>query len=135
MVLIGIGVGKLPKVIRKPSCLKKPQAHSRTDDTPKDREYIVRKILSIRLFDAPASVTAPDVTEGDELKERQKSSAWRASVKDIQGEVLCGMCPQSMIRWTPECCSLIRPILTRQRTVSQFTLMAKVEKGSKPGEL
>ncbi|KAJ9105369.1 hypothetical protein QFC21_001738 [Naganishia friedmannii] len=60
-----------------------------TDDTPKDREYIVRKILSIRLFDAPAPIAVSEAADGDELKERQKASAWRASVKDIGGEVLC----------------------------------------------
>lgn len=54
----------------------------------------MRKILSIRLFDGPTSVAASDVAEDDELKERQKSSAWRASVKDIGGEVLCGMSAQ-----------------------------------------
>ncbi|GHJ84262.1 hypothetical protein NliqN6_0664 [Naganishia liquefaciens] len=83
MVLVGIGV----------------------DDTAKDREYIVRKILSMRLFDAPALTAPTESTAGDEVREKQKALAWRASIKDIDGEVLC---------------------------VSQFTLMANVEKGSKP---
>ncbi|KAJ9114889.1 hypothetical protein QFC20_001261 [Naganishia adeliensis] len=75
-----------------------------TEDTARDREYIVRKILSTRFFDGPSPAASAELVEDDGLKERQKSLAWRASVKDIEGEVL----------------------------FSQFTLMAKVEKGSKP---
>jgi hypothetical protein len=63
---------------------------SALEDTAKDREYIVRKILSTRLFDGPAPPTPTETAEEDGLKERQKSLAWRASVKDIEGEVLCG---------------------------------------------
>lgn len=70
-------------------------AFSAIEDTAKDREYIVRKILSTRLFDGPAPTTPTETAEEDGqldgLKERQKSLAWRASVKDIGGEVLCGM--------------------------------------------
>lgn len=71
--------------------LRKHPLHS--DDTARDREYIVRKILSTRLFDGPFPATSMEMTEGDELKEKQKSLAWRASVKDIEGEVLCGRYP------------------------------------------
>lgn len=100
------------------------------EDTAKDREYIVRKILSTRLFDGSSpSVAATDVAEDDALKDRQKSLAWRASVKDIEGEVLCGAYLFAQWRHLRYAEFLLSHI------VSQFTLMAKVEKGSKPGKL
>ncbi|CEL59565.1 D-tyrosyl-tRNA(Tyr) deacylase OS=Candida glabrata (strain ATCC 2001 / CBS 138 / JCM 3761 / NBRC 0622 / NRRL Y-65) GN=DTD1 PE=3 SV=1 [Rhizoctonia solani AG-1 IB] len=42
------------------------------DDTAKDSEYIVNKILSLKVFDDPATGTM-----------------WKKSVKDIEGEILC----------------------------------------------
>ncbi|KAI0273514.1 D-Tyr tRNAtyr deacylase-like domain-containing protein [Gloeopeniophorella convolvens] len=57
------------------------------DDNASDVEVLAKKILSLRVFSGPS---------GD---------MWKASVKEIQGEVLC---------------------------VSQFTLMANTSKGNKP---
>ncbi|KAI0026814.1 D-Tyr tRNAtyr deacylase-like domain-containing protein [Vararia minispora EC-137] len=54
---------------------------------PADIEVLAKKILSLRIFDDASG------------------SMWKASVKDIDGEVLC---------------------------VSQFTLMANTSKGNKP---
>ncbi|CAE7081240.1 unnamed protein product [Rhizoctonia solani] len=42
------------------------------DDTEKDSDYIVNKILNLKVFDDPAS-----------------GAMWKKSVKDIQGEILC----------------------------------------------
>ncbi|EGO21241.1 hypothetical protein SERLADRAFT_452373 [Serpula lacrymans var. lacrymans S7.9] len=58
-----------------------------TDDTLTDVETLSNKILSLRVFSDA------------------NSAMWKASVKDIQGEILC---------------------------VSQFTLMANTTKGNKP---
>lgn len=44
----------------------------------------------MRLFDAPAPIAPTDQTASEELREKQKALAWRGSVKDIDGEVLCG---------------------------------------------
>ncbi|KDQ61221.1 hypothetical protein JAAARDRAFT_32221 [Jaapia argillacea MUCL 33604] len=57
-----------------------------TDDTLNDVEVLSKKILSLRVFDAGGSM-------------------WKASVKDIDGDLLC---------------------------VSQFTLLANTTKGNKP---
>jgi len=57
------------------------------DDTTNDMDVLVKKILTLRVF------------------ENSSGSIWKASVKDIAGEILC---------------------------VSQFTLMANTTKGNKP---
>jgi len=59
-----------------------------TDDTDADITTLSKKILSLRVFDDPKT-----------------SKMWKASVKDIDGEILC---------------------------VSQFTLMANTMKSNKP---
>ncbi|KAA1469263.1 hypothetical protein DENSPDRAFT_834836 [Dentipellis sp. KUC8613] len=59
----------------------------RTDDTAADVDILTKKILTLRVFSDAAD------------------NMWKASVKDINGEVLC---------------------------VSQFTLMANTTKGNKP---
>lgn len=94
MVLVGIGTGELSPFHDwwAPSLLN---AFCAPEDTAKDREYIVRKILSTRLFDGPSPGASAELAEDDVLKERQKSLAWRASVKDIEGEVLCGAFSQT----------------------------------------
>jgi D-tyrosyl-tRNA(Tyr) deacylase len=61
----------------------------RIDDTPADIAILTKKILSLRVFN--------DINEPEKM--------WKASVKDIDGEILC---------------------------VSQFTLMANTTKGNKP---
>ncbi|KIM48639.1 hypothetical protein M413DRAFT_437828 [Hebeloma cylindrosporum] len=60
-----------------------------SDDTPADVATLTKKILSLRVFSDPAN----------------EETMWKASVKDIDGEILC---------------------------VSQFTLMANTTKGNKP---
>lgn len=128
MVLVGIGTGELSPLLN--SLLDRSDFFLTLEDTAKDREYIVRKILSTRLFDGPSpTAAATDIAEDDALKERQKSLAWRASVKDIEGEVLCGAYFFAQWRHLGYAEFLVSHI------VSQFTLMAKVEKGSKPGKL
>ncbi|ELU45819.1 d-Tyr-tRNA(Tyr) deacylase domain-containing protein [Rhizoctonia solani AG-1 IA] len=42
------------------------------DDTAKDSEYIVNKILNLKVFDDP-----------------ETGAMWKKSVKDIEGEILC----------------------------------------------
>ncbi|VDB82862.1 unnamed protein product [Peniophora sp. CBMAI 1063] len=58
-----------------------------TDDTTADMDILVKKILTLRIFDDA------------------NGNMWKASVKDIAGDVLC---------------------------VSQFTLLANTSKGNKP---
>ncbi|TFY83036.1 hypothetical protein EWM64_g974 [Hericium alpestre] len=58
-----------------------------TDDTASDVDVLTKKILALRVFDDASG------------------SMWKASVKDVGGEILC---------------------------VSQFTLMANTVKGNKP---
>ena len=61
-VLIGVGAGLLPLYNSK-----------FPDDTVKDAETLAKKILSLRLFN-------------DESNQQM----WKRSVRDIDGEVLCG---------------------------------------------
>ncbi|EUC57775.1 D-tyrosyl-tRNA(Tyr) deacylase [Rhizoctonia solani AG-3 Rhs1AP] len=42
------------------------------DDTEKDSDYIINKILSLKVFDDPAN-----------------GAMWKKSVKDVEGEILC----------------------------------------------
>ncbi|KAE9395380.1 D-tyrosyl-tRNA deacylase [Gymnopus androsaceus JB14] len=60
-----------------------------TDDTSADSSVLINKILNLRVFDDPVDF----------------GKMWRASVKDIEGEILC---------------------------ISQFTLLANTSKGNKP---
>ncbi|KAJ3745017.1 D-Tyr tRNAtyr deacylase-like domain-containing protein [Lentinula detonsa] len=60
-----------------------------TDDTTSDASVLINKILNLRVFN--------DLVEPEKM--------WKASVKDIDGEILC---------------------------VSQFTLLANTTKGNKP---
>ncbi|EGG09933.1 uncharacterized protein MELLADRAFT_71152 [Melampsora larici-populina 98AG31] len=78
------------------------------DDVRADMDYIVNKILNLRLF--PSEV--PDnLKKSTELESHQSPppaenvKQWAKNVKDIEGEVLC---------------------------VSQFTLLAQTKKGNKP---
>ncbi|KAI9613242.1 hypothetical protein KEM48_003876 [Puccinia striiformis f. sp. tritici PST-130] len=73
-----------------------------TEDTIKEMNYIINKILSIRLF--PSS---KDIGEENDSIERedQVQKEWKQSIRDINGEILI---------------------------VSQFTLLAKTKKGNKP---
>ncbi|KAF9058817.1 D-Tyr tRNAtyr deacylase-like domain-containing protein [Rhodocollybia butyracea] len=60
-----------------------------TDDTSSDASALINKILNLRVFNDPVD----------------PQKMWKASVKDIDGEILC---------------------------VSQFTLLANTTKGNKP---
>ncbi|KAF9120416.1 D-tyrosyl-tRNA(Tyr) deacylase [Mortierella sp. 14UC] len=93
------------------------------DDTPADLDYMVKKLLSVRVFDSnqhairtPAvTMTRPPREQGQEQQqesgiqeqeqEQEPARIWAKSVVDIEGEILC---------------------------VSQFTLYGQVLKGSKP---
>ncbi|KAF9903447.1 D-tyrosyl-tRNA(Tyr) deacylase [Linnemannia zychae] len=90
------------------------------DDTPADLDYMVKKLLSVRVFDSNQhAIRTPGVTmtrppreqgqeqQGGEVQEQEQEPAkmWAKSVVDIEGEILC---------------------------VSQFTLYGQVLKGSKP---
>ncbi|KAF9425651.1 D-tyrosyl-tRNA(Tyr) deacylase [Entomortierella beljakovae] len=80
------------------------------DDTTADIDYMVKKLLSVRVFDSNHNALADGVSEtsstsnGDEAV-AEPSKMWAKSVTDIGGEILC---------------------------VSQFTLYGQVIKGSKP---
>ncbi|KAJ4478489.1 D-Tyr tRNAtyr deacylase-like domain-containing protein [Lentinula aciculospora] len=60
-----------------------------TDDTDSDASVLIKKILNLRVFNDPVD----------------SEKMWKASVKNIEGEILC---------------------------VSQFTLLANTTKGNKP---
>ncbi|KAE8250496.1 hypothetical protein A4X13_0g4675 [Tilletia indica] len=79
-------------------------------DTEREAEQLANKITSLRLWDesvgAPSSTSSVGETEGAEGEAKSLGPRpWRRNVKEIDGQVLC---------------------------VSQFTLLAKVQKGSKP---
>lgn len=78
-----------------------------TDDTDKDVDYMVNKILNVRVFD-------------------DNGVMWKKGVKDAGLEVLCGMWSNVL-----QCVSnLPNPLL--YDIVSQFTLQGVTTKGNKP---
>ncbi len=81
------------------------------DDGPSDATTIIKKILTAKLFD--------DAQGG----------AWKQSVKDINGEVLCGA--YGDVYGTSM--SGLDTLRLINVPVSQFTLLAHF-KGAKPGE-
>lgn len=74
------------------------------DDTEKDMDYIINKILNIRVFDDEATGTM-----------------WKKGVKDLGLEVLCGNY-WTIQEWT-------FPTVTELILVSQFTLQGQTSKG------
>ncbi|KAB5595392.1 D-tyrosyl-tRNA(Tyr) deacylase [Ceratobasidium theobromae] len=68
MCLIGIGGGMHPI----PYISTYTLTESGIDDTAKDSEYIINKILNLKVFADP-----------------ETGAHWKKSVKDIQGEILC----------------------------------------------
>ncbi|CAD6883957.1 unnamed protein product [Tilletia laevis] len=81
-------------------------------DTEREADQLVNKITSLRLWDesvgssSPSPALDPAVGKGSPVDGRtQGVRPWRRNVKEIDGQVLC---------------------------VSQFTLLANVQKGSKP---
>lgn len=130
----------------------------RTDDTSSDSSQLIRKILNLRLFDAdaeslpsetstlqgssPSSSILPSVSPEAGVAEgsvstpvKERSRAWKRSVMDIDGEVLCGKFSAlvSCSQFPSEADLALMTGLVLE-TVSQFTLMARTEKGSKPGQ-
>ena len=73
------------------------------DDTAKDAEALAKKILTLRLFE-----------------DESGKQMWKRSVKDIDGEILCGALPLAL------------PGVDLLCAVSQFTLHAVTAKGAKP---
>ena len=78
----------------------RPFLTNRSDDTTKDAEALAKKILTLRVFN-------------DDTGQQM----WKRSVKDIDGEILCGVLPFSQLA---------------HQVVSQFTLHAVTAKGAKP---
>ncbi|KAF8934476.1 D-tyrosyl-tRNA deacylase 1-like protein [Dissophora ornata] len=79
------------------------------DDTSADIDFMVRKLLSVRVFDSSHNAQSSASEDGGPQDSSSDASAppkmWAKSVVDIGGEILC---------------------------VSQFTLYGQVLKGSKP---
>lgn len=95
-----------------------------SDDTPEDTRTLIKKILNLRLFDDDPVVTDEGI---------QTAKSWRQSVKDIDAEVLCGMFKHFVFTRRLMVCGFMFMLLPRL-VVSQFTLMARTDKGSKPGK-
>ncbi|KAG0056745.1 D-tyrosyl-tRNA(Tyr) deacylase [Gryganskiella cystojenkinii] len=80
------------------------------DDTTADLDYMVKKLLSVRVFDSSTNAqlnaaTRTSSPQPDSAATEEPNRMWAQSVVDIGGEILC---------------------------VSQFTLYGQVLKGSKP---
>jgi D-tyrosyl-tRNA(Tyr) deacylase len=119
------------------------------DDTTADLDFMVKKLLSVRVFDSTDSALAEGSTSSaaaandDATSEPRKM--WAKSVTDIGGEILCG---REEVNLRSEIMDRGReivkewpggrmPHLTHSRlfvglVVSQFTLYGQVIKGSKP---
>lgn len=76
------------------------------DDTEKDIEFMAAKVLKTKLWDDEST---------------DPVGRWKHNVKEIDGEVLCGM---TVIKRSYTSCSRL--------PVSQFTLLATTKKGNKP---
>ncbi|KAH9813022.1 D-Tyr tRNAtyr deacylase-like domain-containing protein [Melampsora americana] len=78
------------------------------DDVRADMDYIVNKVLNMRLFpsDVPENLVKSTDSKSDQsLPPTENIKQWSRNVKEIEGEVLC---------------------------ISQFTLLAQTKKGNKP---
>ncbi|KAG0303684.1 D-tyrosyl-tRNA(Tyr) deacylase [Dissophora globulifera] len=75
------------------------------DDTSADLDFMVRKLLSVRVFNSTHGADPEVESSATSAAEAAPSKMWAKSVVDIGGEILC---------------------------VSQFTLYGQVVKGSKP---
>ncbi|KAK0547176.1 D-tyrosyl-tRNA(Tyr) deacylase [Tilletia horrida] len=73
-------------------------------DTEKDAESLAAKLASLRLWDESIA-SQPGTADAEGDASTTPPRPWRKNVQEIEGQVLC---------------------------VSQFTLLAKVQKGSKP---
>lgn len=113
------------------------------DDVSTDVDYIVNKILSLRLFPSEGNENiSKDHTEAPKLdhlatEPTPKSKQWSRNVKEIFGEVLCGASVDRLLRAQRFLLALFADhrllfVSDLLALVSQFTLMAKTKKGSKP---
>jgi hypothetical protein len=68
------------------------------DDTSADIDYMVRKLLSVRVFDSSDNALAGESSSSTSAADAQEAAAapeeprkmWAKSVVDIGGEILCG---------------------------------------------
>ncbi|KZP01079.1 hypothetical protein CALVIDRAFT_474789 [Calocera viscosa TUFC12733] len=56
------------------------------DDTPADSDYLVRKLLALKLFEAEPSASA---SSAEAAAAAAGGGMWKRSVVDISGEILC----------------------------------------------
>jgi hypothetical protein len=59
------------------------------DDTPADRAALVKRILSIKLFDSAVDTNGNGTGDAEGGKQA-RGGAWKRSVAELEGEILCG---------------------------------------------
>jgi len=60
-------------------------------DTPRDSEVLIKKILGLRLFDAPVLDGPDKAGEAAEAEgSKSRSQSWKKNIVDVEGEILCG---------------------------------------------
>jgi hypothetical protein len=69
---------------------------------------LIKKILGLRLFDAPAVDVDAGVGENageavDAEGSKSRSQSWKKNVMDIGGEILCGECMHGLILMERTC--------------------------------